>query len=652
MCFEHSGPAAPAPQSRDPPAGPPRFIDPPGYCNLEPPCGWCRRIDGVLEWDCYCPDTPGPSPPHELGALACGYAGAPVHQPPRSRLRFRRRLRPRPRPLPLQRRRPRVVRPPRPAHAARARSRQLRCRTPVTLTAASQPRLTLEAHALGRSPTCCAFDGPSKATPEALALAIAELITHTADDAMPASRADETDVYVRTIHPAIVGLIAMLGGDHRGTSVVVVRAVLLRLAHSVALPTDASACKLMGIDRSAFGRWMGRVRDSAGGDTLAGVATNSCQESGARKRRAKAATQPPPQRARTSGAGASSAPPPDASPAEALAASACLLLAASAAPEADLGRGPQPASAPPSAPPSPPRCPSPSPLSEHELLAFLDGEPPQAAGPPSPAPSCILDAPLHAAPPREGATKWRDVRDQGAPYGGAQPACASWPAGPSPPPEPPPSIPPSPPEASEGGRRRSEDLRNIRRLRARLRRLGRGPPSPQAGYGWDSDPGIDTDGEDDPDAGFTLDDLVAAAGGDDPSDVHGLARDAGLTLDELIADAAGGALESPSATLRAMRAEALAASADGAVDPLAGSWHGAAAGRCPGRIPPGCAICGTDAEPMEAPSAVTRCWRVLRGVPMVFMCPLCGWRFTERDRRGLRVEHGPLPDAGPLVYRV
>ena len=224
------------------------------------------------------------------------------------------------------------------------------CRTPVTLTAAAQPRLTLEARALGRNPTCCAFDGPPTASPEELALAIAGLVARTADDAMPANSADETGTYVHAIRPAIIGLIEMLGFHHREASVVAVRAVLLRLAHGVTLPTDVSAGDLMGINRRMFSRWIGRVSDSAGDDTLAGVVTNSCQKSHALKRRAEAATQPPPKRACTSGAGASNAPPPDSSPAEALAASACLVLAASASPEADLGRG----SAPPSAPPSPP----------------------------------------------------------------------------------------------------------------------------------------------------------------------------------------------------------------------------------------------------------------------------------------------------------
>ena len=160
------------------------------------------------------------------------------------------------------------------------------------------------------------------ASPETRALAIAGLVSRTADDAMPASRADETDVYVRTIRPAIVGLIEMLGFHHREASVFAVRAVLLRLAHSVALPTDALARKRMGIDRSAFGRWMGQVRICADEDTLAGVVTNTCQKSHALKRRAEAATQPPPKRACTSGAGASNAPAPDASPTEAPAASA------------------------------------------------------------------------------------------------------------------------------------------------------------------------------------------------------------------------------------------------------------------------------------------------------------------------------------------
>lgn len=60
----------PTAQARNPPAGTPRIIDPPDYCTLDPPCGWCLRTDGVLVWDCWCPNTPGPSLPHELGVAA------------------------------------------------------------------------------------------------------------------------------------------------------------------------------------------------------------------------------------------------------------------------------------------------------------------------------------------------------------------------------------------------------------------------------------------------------------------------------------------------------------------------------------------------------------------------------------------------------
>ena len=129
-----------------------------------------------------------------------------------------------------------------------------------------------------------------------------------------------------------------------------------------------------------FSRWMGRVSDSAGDDTLAGVVTNSCQKSHALKRRAEAATQPPPKRACTSGAGASNAPAPDASPTEAPAASASTSQRACDGADGDPLR---------------------EPFDERELLAFFDDEPLPAAGPPSPAPSW---PPPHAHDEAEGVT--------------------------------------------------------------------------------------------------------------------------------------------------------------------------------------------------------------------------------------------------------
>ena len=93
---------------------------------------------------------------------------------------------------------------------------------------------------------------------------------------MPTSGADESTFYLSVIQPAIINLIKMLGFSARkAETVIAVRAVLLRLAHGAALPTDKAAYDRMNVSRRLFSQWMGRLTDSAGGCTLSGVVTNS-----------------------------------------------------------------------------------------------------------------------------------------------------------------------------------------------------------------------------------------------------------------------------------------------------------------------------------------------------------------------------------------
>ena len=84
----------------------------------------------------------------------------------------------------------------------------------------------------------------------ATAAQIAELIAAVAEQLLPTGERDESAEYAATTRARIGQLAASLGvvtNSHKEETVRALRAVLLRLAHAEALPTDKAARELVGV---------------------------------------------------------------------------------------------------------------------------------------------------------------------------------------------------------------------------------------------------------------------------------------------------------------------------------------------------------------------------------------------------------------------
>ena len=134
------------------------------------------------------------------------------------------------------------------------------------------PAITLEALGLGRSPACCAFDGPSAPLPirlELLAAAQAAVELHY-------SFPHPTPEFEAEARPILVKLIEAFDCRPDLSTILAVHAVLNRLVHADRLETEAAAddassdgpllygldarvARAMGASSHAYKRWRARL---------------------------------------------------------------------------------------------------------------------------------------------------------------------------------------------------------------------------------------------------------------------------------------------------------------------------------------------------------------------------------------------------------
>ena len=123
-------------------------------------------------------------------------------------------------------------------------------------TTRRDPSIPMETLGLGRSPACCAGDGPPRGWTAPFSVQLERLAEAEAAVDEHFSYPHETPAFVLHARPRIVRLLYSMGATPRTATVRAVHATLLRTMHPQRIdPTDDAVCRAMQVPTANFRRW-------------------------------------------------------------------------------------------------------------------------------------------------------------------------------------------------------------------------------------------------------------------------------------------------------------------------------------------------------------------------------------------------------------